>query len=73
MLLCMRSQESGQKQSENNARIIKPGERVRNLMLKVFAQQMLWHFRSFGSTFTIKVCFTLLINLLLDFGLGNCD
>ena len=36
-------------------------------MLKVFAQQMLWDSLSYGSTSTIKVLYTLLLNSLLDF------
>ena len=35
---------------------------IKMLMLKVFAQQMLWHFRSYGRTFKIKVRYTLLLN-----------
>ena len=44
---------------------------IKMLMLKVFARQMLWHFRSYGRTFKIKVRYTLLLNLLLDFAYTN--
>ena len=38
---------------------------------RVFAQQMLWHFHSHGSTFKIKVRYTLPLNTLLDFAYTN--
>ena len=40
-------------------------------MLKVFAQQMLWHSLSYGNTSTIKVLYTLLLNSSLDFAYNN--
>src|SRR4029434_7105388 len=44
---------------------------IKMLMLKVFAQQMLRHFRSYGRTFKIKVRYTLLLNSLLNFAYTN--
>ena len=46
-------------------------EKGTELDVKVFAQYKLSHFHSYGSSFTLKVRFALLLNSLLDFAYDN--